>query len=50
MCLVEAQINFVQTYVDDLLTLKQIHSKSLTLVKSVFDPNKVFKLLKNIFL
>ena len=46
---VKAQLVFIQTFVDDLLALKQIQQNRLTAEMTAFNPNKIFKLLGAIF-
>lgn len=42
-------MTLVQTFVEDLLTLKQIVQQGLTLEKALFDPNKIFSMMRDIF-
>ena len=39
----------MQTFVDDLLDLKQIKDGAFSLVKEVFDPNELLSFIKDIF-
>lgn len=47
--LIHGQLILMQTFVDDLLTLKQINKNSLRLVNAVFNPNSLFGLLESVF-
>jgi len=44
-----AQAMLMQTFVDDLLDLKQIKEGVMSLFNKVFDPNEVFELVHSIF-
>ena len=47
--MMKAQLIFTQTFVDDLLTLKEIPTNCLKFVDKAFNPNAIFKLLDAIF-
>lgn len=47
--LMMSQLTFIESFVEDLLDLNQLKDGKLTLAKSVFDPNEVFKLICDIF-
>ena len=47
--MVKAQLIFMQTFVDDLLTLKEIPVSCVKFVDKAFNPNAIFKLLGAIF-
>ena len=43
------QTTMIQTFVDDMLALKLIHSSGLTFKIDIFDPNQLFKLMHDVF-
>ena len=43
------QLNFCQTFVDDLLDLQKMRTGALEIVNEVFDPNEVLELIQGIF-
>ena len=49
MVLVETQLTFMQTFVNDLLDLQKIESGEFKLNNAVFDPNQALKLVHTIF-
>lgn len=47
--LVHSQLNFCQSFVDDLLDFRQLKDGAFNLTNAVFDPNEVISLIFNIF-
>ena len=47
--LIKSQLMLTQTYVNDLLDLKQIKNGVFSLVSSAFNPNETIKMVVNIF-
>ena len=44
-----AQVSLVQTFVEELLALKQIQEQGLTLAPATFNPNEIFNLMRDVF-
>ena len=47
--LVHSQINFMQSFVDDLLDYRQLKDGVFSLTNALFDPNETIKLILDIF-
>ena len=47
--LILSQMTFMQSFVEDLLDLRQIRDGLFSLTCQMFDPNEVLDLIKNIF-
>ena len=49
LLLVQSQLNFMMSFVNDLLDLRQLRDNAFSLVSERFDPNETFTDLINIF-
>ena len=47
--LMMGQLNFLKTFVSDLLDLRQMRDGVFTLANEPFDPNKIFDTICNLF-
>ena len=47
--LIQNQLNFVLTFVEDLLDLQQLKNGSMQLENDIFNPEETFKLVFDVF-